>query len=852
MVTPAGSVLAAVCDNASTDLQNIARDSALLWTQPANIVCPVAVGDMNGTTYVPSRGSDGINVVKAIDSGGHVLWTTSMADFELWRGTVPPVLGANHSVYLAVSNGASIKVVGLDEATGAKTFDVQFADVLGLNAYSDGLAVVNISGSVAYYGYDGSLLHQYNLSSAITRWVNVAIGADGTMFVAGYPGSCDGEFHIAKVTPAGVQWTWIDPTANDCSAPLMAVATDGGAVVERLAITASTSEVFSLTTAGAKRWSHTTTFPGNPESDALRPVVDVNGVVVVASQLSHPCAQDTTRTCIGLQLNFMDQSTGVASLSPLTVTDPSKDFYVYHPAIDTGRLYLYRIKGGFTPNDQASLSAFDVSGLGTDYLLSLIPGAILPTSNHVTLTATPSTRTVGDHVTLLAQVTDNAGLLLPDTLIRFQVTRGPDTGFTAIIRTDATGTAGAVLQGKAAGTDTVLAWLDTNNNGAVDPGEATATTTVTWNTPPRKRYVVLGDSVPYGHGLVNPYPDGRPGSNGNNQGPSTDAYPSLVAAHFGLNMTVRPTGCGLVGDQLAISGAQVSDGNLPMTGNPPRIGPDDKCTNPSDLNHPAESVETTEFAAANLGQHPADLLTIQGGADDINYGNCSLYEVTVKTQLSSKIAKPCVTGGSYVKHSDGTVELVGGHASADFSAALGNLQRGLAHLITLTAPLAKHIAVINYYQPFPKPKDFNHLGGTGVAGLDLVCWGMASNLEHGYADSEFLRSALNTAIADGIADARRQSSVPIEVTLVDVSPVFNHHEMCTKSPAVFTGDGMNGARFGADLSTLATCKVVGSSCADSAVADIKRFVWRAGHPNRFGQTDLANAVITQLGPVLTY
>ena len=42
---------------------------------------------------------------------------------------------------------------------------------------------------------------------------------------------------------------------------------------------------------------------------------------------------------------------------------------------------------------------------------------------------------------------------------------------------------------------------------------------------------------------------------GVSQGPSTRAYPSVVARALGLTMTVRPTNCKLTGDQLAISGA---------------------------------------------------------------------------------------------------------------------------------------------------------------------------------------------------------------------------------------------------------------------------------------------------------
>src|ERR1700693_721307 len=70
------------------------------------------------------------------------------------------------------------------------------------------------------------------------------------------------------------------------------------------------------------------------------------------------------------------------------------------------------------------------------------------------------------------------------------------------------------------------------------------------------RAVAFGDSVPYGHGLANPYLTPRPGlpTTAVSEGPSTAAYPSLVAHAVGLTMSVRPTNCDLTGDQLPISG----------------------------------------------------------------------------------------------------------------------------------------------------------------------------------------------------------------------------------------------------------------------------------------------------------
>src|SRR5580692_364083 len=65
------------------------------------------------------------------------------------------------------------------------------------------------------------------------------------------------------------------------------------------------------------------------------------------------------------------------------------------------------------------------------------------------------------------------------------------------------------------------------------------------------RAVALGDSVPYGHGLANPYLTPQIGlpTGAVSQGPSTEAYPSRVTNDLGLTMSVRSTNCQLTGDQ---------------------------------------------------------------------------------------------------------------------------------------------------------------------------------------------------------------------------------------------------------------------------------------------------------------
>jgi hypothetical protein len=186
----------------------------------------------------------------------------------------------------------------------------------------------------------------------------------------------------------------------------------------------------------------------------------------------------------------------------------------------------------------------DISGDGQTLLVQDIDHTYL-TANPVAagvpsltdplaLSATPITQTVGNHVTLLGTLKDSAtGAPVPDTLVHFQVMSGPDTGFTAIVRTDATGTAGTTLQGKAPGSDLVQAWVDGNINGALDADEASAATTVTWALSPTGRYVALGDSYSSGEGAVDSSGDAAldPNTNIKNQDQchrSAHAYPELV------------------------------------------------------------------------------------------------------------------------------------------------------------------------------------------------------------------------------------------------------------------------------------------------------------------------------------
>ena len=226
------------------------------------------------------------------------------------------------------------------------------------------------------------------------------------------------------------------------------------------------------------------------------------------------------------------------------------------------------------------------------------------------------------------------------------------------------------------------------------------------HAPPRRparrsstRAVALGDSVPYGHGLANPYLDatGRaPRRARVSQGPSTLAYPSLVAAHLGLTMTVRPTNCRLTGDQLAISGA-VADARRQhgtATGSAP-------CRRQQARNL------GDEIAAADLAQHPARLVLLQDGADDIDFSRLPRVRTGPRPRRGPRPRDRLRrTTGRSRRSSPPTWP-----TCAPAWPAPSRTSR----------PTPSTVAVLDYYQPIPAPAQI--ADDTAASGLhtNLVC-----------------------------------------------------------------------------------------------------------------------------------
>ena len=347
-------------------------------------------------------------------------------------------------------------------------------------------------------------------------------------------------------------------------------------------------------------------------------------------------------------------------------------------------------------------------------------------------------------------------------------------------------------------------------------------------TPPLTRAVALGDSVPYGHGLANPYPTPQLGlpSQDVSQGPSTLAYPSLVAHALGLTMSVRPTNCHLVDDQLAISGA-VADAS-------DNTARDTQCPRPP---HQMRNL-ADEVAAAGLAAHPARLVLVQAGADDIDFAACLENELVRVLGFDMGFGDTCVTNGA---------------VTPNVAKKLVAVRTSLAATIEELSPHTKTVAVLDYYQPIPQPDQVVDGSVHSHAGTNLVCTALKSNAGLTAAAAQVVLRALNGAIAGAVTDA--EAHHVDNVRLIDVSATMNGHGLCTADPWVFSAQGIPVTTFTGDIAKIlaartctATDAIHPSSICRSlqtdalgAVNNFKRYVWRVAHPTADGQRALALA-----------
>ncbi len=349
--------------------------------------------------------------------------------------------------------------------------------------------------------------------------------------------------------------------------------------------------------------------------------------------------------------------------------------------------------------------------------------------------------------------------------------------------------------------------------------------------PPVTRAVALGDSVPYGHGLHNPYPTPRLGLPAGwvSQGPSPTAYPSQVAHALGLTMRVRAGNCTLTGDQLSISGAVADPAD--------NTNPDGQCL------HPPQRARnlTEEIDAADLAAHPARLVLLQDGADDIDFAACLEYALARAAGIGLGVGTDCVSGGTV------TPALAG---------ELANVRTSLARAVESVAPHTGRVAVVDYYQPIPGPGQLADDTSTSHLHTNLVCTGLRANPSSTYADALVVAGALNQAIAGAVADAR--AAHVTNVVLVDIAHSMDGHGICTSDPWIFSGEPVPDGTLAADAADLAAaascdrlsrvipCRSIDTR-AKAAALQLQDYVWRAAHPTLGGQRAIAAAVERSLG-----
>jgi hypothetical protein len=296
-------------------------------------------------------------------------------------------------------------------------------------------------------------------------------------------------------------------------------------------------------------------------------------------------------------------------------------------------------------------------------------------------------------------------------------------------------------------------------------------------------------------------------------------------------MTVRATNCDLTGDQLAISGAVADPAD--------DTNRDTQCPVPPQQ---ARSL-STELAHADLAQHPARLVLLQAGADDIDFGDCLEYQLARVLSAGIGLGTQCVANGS---------------VTPTVAAKLDRARTSLAEAIETMAPHAGTIAVLNYYQPVPVPADISDDSGLSGLGVNLVCTGLKANAAATYAAAQVVSAAVNRAVAGAVSDARAQGVHNVQ--LINVSTVGAGHGMCTGDPWFFSGERLNDTTLAGDAARIAAakaCKDTGplgrtSPCADleaqatQAENQLRDYVWRAAHPTAVGQRALATAVEAQL------
>ncbi len=252
-------------------------------------------------------------------------------------------------------------------------------------------------------------------------------------------------------------------------------------------------------------------------------------------------------------------------------------------------------------------------------------------------------------------------------------------------------------------------------------------------------------------------------------------------------LSYRPTACQLTGpgsahyDQLAISGAPSEDN--------PWTGKDSDCVY-SDGVPQHRAVTPDEIIAAKLRPNPPALVTVQVGADDIDFAGCM-------ASLLGLPANPFIHVENCVN-----VDRKGRYTlTPKVSSELGDLFDGLTTTIRTIHNAAPHarIVLVGYYQVIPA-------ANADLAGSSPICHDLRFSRKGGNwrtqirSKADFLQSQLNSMISSVVG---RYS----DVGFTDISGLFAGHEICTTDSWIFDD------------------------------------TWRAAHPTQTGQQHIGQAVL---------